>query len=56
MAQENSVPIGFGGGLTRFKEEYDSKIKLSPSAVVVIIVAVILFVISLKFLFPIASA
>jgi preprotein translocase subunit Sec61beta len=56
MAQENSVPMGFGGGLTRFKEEYNSKIKFSPSAVIVMIILVILFVISLKFLFPIKVA
>ncbi len=56
MAQENMLPTGFGGGLTRFKEEYDSKIKFSPSAVIVMIIAVILFVISLKFLFPISAA
>lgn len=56
MAQENSVPMGFGGGLTRFKEEYNSKLKISPSGVVVMIIAVILFVISLKFLFPIKVA
>jgi preprotein translocase subunit Sec61beta len=56
MAQENSVPAGFGGGLTRFKEEYDSKIKISPSGVVLMIIAVILFVISLKFLFPLPTA
>lgn len=55
-AQENSVPMGFGGGLTRFKEEYDSKLKFSPSAVIVMIVVVILFVISLQFLFPIKVA
>lgn len=54
MAKENSIPTGFGGGLTRFKEEYDSNVKLSPSGVVVIIVAVILFVLSLKFIFPTA--
>ena len=49
---ENTVPMGFGGGLTRFKEEYDSKIKFSPSVVVVMVIVLILFVISLKFLFP----
>lgn len=56
VAQENTLPAGFGGGLTRFKEEYDSKIKFSPSAVIVMIIAVILFVISLKYLFPIPTA
>lgn len=56
MAQDNSIPMGFGGGLTRFKEEYNSKIKFSPSAVIVMVIVVILFVISLKFLFPIKVA
>jgi preprotein translocase subunit Sec61beta len=56
MAQDNSIPLGFGGGLTRFKEEYDSKLKFSPSAVVVMIIAVVLFVISLRFFFPIKVA
>ena len=50
---ENTIPLGFGGGLTRFKEEYDSKLKFSPNAVVVMIILTILFVIFLKFLFPI---
>ena len=49
---DNSIPMGFGGGLTRFKEEYDSKIKFSPSAVVVMVILLILFVISLKFIVP----
>jgi len=56
MAQETMLPTGFGGGLTRFKEEYDSKIKFSPSAVIIMVIVVILFVISLKFLFPISVA
>jgi preprotein translocase subunit Sec61beta len=50
---DNSVPVGFGGGLTRFKEEYDSKLKISPTGVVVMVIMVIAFVISLRFMFPI---
>ena len=50
---DNSVPSGFGGGLTRFKEEYDSKLKISPSAVIVMVIIVIIFVVSLKWVFPI---
>ena len=50
---ENTMPMGFGGGLTRFKEEYDSKLKMSPSFVIVLIVLVIMFTVSLRFLFPI---
>ena len=53
---DNTIPMGFGGGLTRFREEYDSKFKFSPSAVVIMVIALILFVISLKFLFPITGA
>lgn len=43
-------------GLTRFKEEYDSKFKISPMQVIVLIIAVILFVLSLKWFFPINAA
>ncbi len=53
---EQSIPSGFGGGLTRFKEEYNSNFKFSPNAVVVMVILVILFVLSLKFIFPISSA
>lgn len=53
---EGTIPMGFGGGLTRFTEEYDSKLRFSPSAVVVMVIAVILFVISLKFFLPITAA
>lgn len=50
---DNSVPIGFGGGLTRFKEEYDSKLKFSPGWVIFMVILVIAFVISLRWIFPI---
>lgn len=50
---DNSIPLGFGGGLTRFKEEYDSKLKFSPGVVLVMIALVIAFVISLRYFFPI---
>jgi preprotein translocase subunit Sec61beta len=46
---DTSIPLGFGGGLTRFKEEYNSKLKFSPSAVVLMIIVVIAFRISLKY-------
>lgn len=51
---ENTIPAGFGGGITRFKEEYNSKFKVSPSAVVMMIIAVIVFVLFLNIFFPIA--
>lgn len=50
---DNSVPMGFGGGLTRFKEEYDSKLKFSPYFVIILVILVIAFRISLKWVFPI---
>lgn len=54
MAGEINLPGS--SGLTRFKEEYDSKFKLSPTQVVVLIVAVIIFVFSLKWFFPVKVA
>jgi preprotein translocase subunit Sec61beta len=52
MAGEINMPSGMGG-LTRFKEEYDSKLKLTPTQVVLAIVVVIAFVLSLRIFFPI---
>ena len=43
---EASMP-GFGG-LMRYKEEYDSKLKFSPSAVIAMIIAVIAFIVALN--------
>ena len=45
MAQQHNtgMPAGFGG-LQRFNEEYDSKFKFSPGAVVGMIILVIAFV------------
>ena len=50
MANEVSVPSGFGG-LMRYKEEYNSKLKFGPGAVVVMIILVIAFVIGLNLFF-----
>ncbi len=47
MANEGmSMPAGFGG-LMRYNEEYDSKFKFGPGAVIGMIVAVIVFVLAL---------
>ncbi|GBE20536.1 MAG TPA: preprotein translocase subunit Sec61beta [Candidatus Pacearchaeota archaeon] len=48
MAQDNKVnlPGGFGG-LTRFSEEYESKINLKPTHVIVFIILIIMFRIGL---------
>jgi preprotein translocase subunit Sec61beta len=47
MANEIAMPAGFGG-LMRYKEEYDSKLKFGPGAVVGMIIAVIILVIGLR--------
>ena len=46
MAEIN-VPAGFGG-LVRYKEEYDSKLKFGPGFVIAMIAATIAFVIGLR--------
>jgi preprotein translocase subunit Sec61beta len=51
MAQEGiSLPAGFGG-LTRFKEEYESKINLKPSHIILFVILIVIFRFSLEFLF-----
>lgn len=56
MADESiSMPSGLGG-LTRFKEEYDSILKLKPIHVMGYIVLIVAFVIILNIFFPITSA
>ena len=52
MGEGINVPSGFGG-IQRFSEEYESKIKLKPEHVVFFIVAVILFTVVLKVFFKI---
>ena len=41
---------GFGG-LMRYKEEYDSKLKFGPGVVIAMIIVVVAFVVGLKVLF-----
>jgi len=53
MADNISVPSGFGG-LVMFREEYDSKLQLSPAHVVAGVIITILFVLALKLFFPVA--
>jgi preprotein translocase subunit Sec61beta len=47
MANENAMPVGFGG-LMRYNEEYNSKFKFGPGAVVAMIIATIVFVVGLN--------
>ena len=42
-----SMPTGFGG-LMRYKEEYNSKLKFGPGVVVGMIIAVIVLVVGLR--------
>ena len=43
MATESvQMPGGFGG-LTRFSEEYDSKISLKPTHIIIFIVLIVVF-------------
>jgi len=43
--------LGFmsGGGLMRYSEEYNSKFKFGPEAVIGMVVATIIFVVGLRF-------
>ena len=45
-----SLPGGYGG-LTRFSEEYESRFNLKPTHIIVMIVLIILFRISLGFIY-----
>ena len=48
MADSNmAMPAGFGG-LTRYNEEYDSKLKFGPGAVVGMIIVTIVLVVGLR--------
>ena len=45
-----SMPAGFGG-LTRFSEEYESKINLKPAHVIVFVILIVVLRIVLPFFF-----
>ena len=47
MADALGLP-STGGGLMRYKEEYNSKFKFGPGTVIAMIIIVILFVLGLK--------
>ncbi|MEK6891514.1 MAG: preprotein translocase subunit Sec61beta [Nanoarchaeota archaeon] len=53
MANESISMPGVFGGLMRYNEEYNSKIRMKPEYVIGIIVIVAIGVILLKALFPI---
>ena len=52
MADKINMPSGFGG-LVRYGEEYQTKLNLKPTHVVIFIILVILFVTLLKIFLPI---
>jgi preprotein translocase subunit Sec61beta len=47
-----SMPSGFGG-LMRYNEEYNSKIKFKPTHIIIFIILIIIFVLALKIFLPI---
>ena len=51
MADKINVPAGFGG-LVRYGEEYQSKIRLKPEHVIIFVVIVVIFVAFLKIFNP----
>jgi len=54
MAQQNQIQMpGPFGGIMRYDSEYQSKLMISPKAVVAFLVAVIAFVVVLKVFWPI---
>lgn len=48
------MPSGYGG-IMRYNEEYESKIKLSPAAVIIFLILIIVFATVLKIFFPISA-
>jgi preprotein translocase subunit Sec61beta len=50
MADNMTMSTGFGG-LTQYKEEYNSKFKFGPGAVVGMIIATIILVVGLRVLY-----
>ena len=45
-----SIPQGFGG-ILRYSEEYESKIMLKPTHVIIFVILVIVFVTALRFIY-----
>ncbi|HLD00471.1 MAG TPA: preprotein translocase subunit Sec61beta [Candidatus Nanoarchaeia archaeon] len=50
MAQDNKIRMPSGqGGLTRYFDEYSSKIEMSPGAVIVLAIIILIIVILLHY-------
>ncbi len=54
MAGEFFLPSG-SGGLMRYNEEYQSRVILKPSYVVVFLILIVAFVAVLKIFFPVGA-
>lgn len=55
MADSINMPGGFGG-LMRYSEEYDSKIKFKPAHIIAFVIGIVVLVLALKIFFPIAAS
>ena len=56
MARDNRINMpGAFGGLMRYDSEYKSKFTFSPTQVIGFVVLIVVFVLALKFLWPVTS-
>ena len=55
MANQGISMPSSGGGLMRYNEEYDSRLKLKPTHIIIFIIAVIAFTVLLKIFFPVTA-
>lgn len=54
MSKDNSVAMpGVFGGLMRYNEEYNSKLKFKPEHIIIFIILITILVLGLKFFAPI---
>ncbi len=53
MSKGINMPAGFGG-LVRYSEEYESKLKITPAQVILFAILIVLFVVVLNVFWPIA--
>lgn len=57
MAKDNQISMpGVFGGLMRYHEEYDSKLKFKPWHIIAFIIVLALGVIALKIFLPVISS
>jgi preprotein translocase subunit Sec61beta len=56
MASDSQVSMpGVFGGLMRYNEEYDSRIKIKPEHVIIFVVLLAVLVLGFKYFAPIAA-